>query len=317
MVRNEADIIEAFVRHNLAFLDRIVIVDHGSFDGTSEILAALAAEGLPIALARDDRVAFFQPEVMTRVVRDLCRADADFVFVLDADEFVRARSRATLHDVLRRVPQNMHALVPWLTYAPAFETDANEDMLAALRNARRLRDTREPLHKVIVARHFASTPAAFVAVGNHRVYASDDAGGQSDPHARIPEQAIGLAHVPIRSADQITAKIAIGWLAHLAARRGNPSLAFHWGEHYTALANGGRFSPEDLLNMAANYSRPREQWLAVDGSAWSAEPFLSDVRLRYSGLRRGDAFSNVLRFAERLARGDQGDEGAANASSRA
>jgi len=53
MIRNEADIVEAFVRHNLTVLDGLAIVDHGSCDGTSEVLASLAAEGLPIAVSSD------------------------------------------------------------------------------------------------------------------------------------------------------------------------------------------------------------------------------------------------------------------------
>jgi hypothetical protein len=44
IVRDAADIIEAFVRHNLTVLDGLAIVDHGSVDGTSEILGALVAE---------------------------------------------------------------------------------------------------------------------------------------------------------------------------------------------------------------------------------------------------------------------------------
>ena len=39
MVRNEADILEAFVRHNLTVLDRMLVVDHGSMDGTAEMLS--------------------------------------------------------------------------------------------------------------------------------------------------------------------------------------------------------------------------------------------------------------------------------------
>ena len=57
MVRNEADIVEAFVRHNLTQVDALTVVDHGSTDGTSEILAALVAEGLPLALERDASLA--------------------------------------------------------------------------------------------------------------------------------------------------------------------------------------------------------------------------------------------------------------------
>ena len=37
-VRNEADIVEAFVRHNLVLLDGIAIVDHASVDATPDIL---------------------------------------------------------------------------------------------------------------------------------------------------------------------------------------------------------------------------------------------------------------------------------------
>jgi hypothetical protein len=39
--RNAADVVEAFVRHNLTVVDGIAIVDDGSFDSTSDILDAL------------------------------------------------------------------------------------------------------------------------------------------------------------------------------------------------------------------------------------------------------------------------------------
>src|SRR5947208_11559468 len=114
IVRNEADIIEAFVRHNLALLDHLAVVDHGSFDGTSEILAMLVQEGLPLSLIRDERIGYFQPEMITPLVRDLLRrANADFVFVLDADEFLKTPSRNVLEQLLMRVPSGMHGLVPW------------------------------------------------------------------------------------------------------------------------------------------------------------------------------------------------------------
>ena len=38
IVKDEADIIEAFVRHNLVFVDRMFIIDDRSSDNTSEIL---------------------------------------------------------------------------------------------------------------------------------------------------------------------------------------------------------------------------------------------------------------------------------------
>ncbi|MBQ1762801.1 MAG: glycosyltransferase family 2 protein, partial [Aquincola sp.] len=48
MVKNEADIVEAFVRHNLHFVDLMVLLDNGSTDGTRDILEALQKEGLPL-----------------------------------------------------------------------------------------------------------------------------------------------------------------------------------------------------------------------------------------------------------------------------
>ena len=53
MLRNEADVVESFVRHNLSLLDGLLVVDHGWSDGTSEILDALIAEGLPLEVERD------------------------------------------------------------------------------------------------------------------------------------------------------------------------------------------------------------------------------------------------------------------------
>jgi len=41
MAKNEADVIEAFVRHNLRFLDRLLIIDHQSSDATANIVMAL------------------------------------------------------------------------------------------------------------------------------------------------------------------------------------------------------------------------------------------------------------------------------------
>ncbi len=60
MVKNEADVIEAFVRHNLAFMDALVIIDNDSVDGTREILVQLIQEGLPLVLFDDPMVAYFQ-----------------------------------------------------------------------------------------------------------------------------------------------------------------------------------------------------------------------------------------------------------------
>lgn len=60
MVKNESDSIEAFIRHNLRFLDTLYLIENGSVDGTREILVELQREGLPIVLFDDPQFAWFQ-----------------------------------------------------------------------------------------------------------------------------------------------------------------------------------------------------------------------------------------------------------------
>jgi hypothetical protein len=65
VVRNEADIIEVFVRHHAKLFDKLFIIDHRSTDGTSDILRALAKEGLPVEVTQGDAPYHAQGEVIT------------------------------------------------------------------------------------------------------------------------------------------------------------------------------------------------------------------------------------------------------------
>ena len=305
MVRNEADIIEAFVRHNLTVLDGLAIVDHGSIDGTSEILAALAAEGLPLAVSRDDSVGHYQSVITTRLVRQvLARTPADFVFVIDADEFLKVPSRPLLDHVLHGLAPGLHALIAWQTYVPDFTAaQPDDDVRVCIAGAKRVAADRHGLYKVVVARHFAQSPAAAIAMGNHLVFPSAEGTvlGQSNPHARIAPDVVALAHVPVRSREQFTAKIAIGWLAILATRVAPGNAAYHWRQEYEELAAGKVLTPERLTAIASNYSLRKSDWHAPETVALWDDPFLAPIESRYAHLGRGDPLSLVLAFAARMA----------------
>jgi hypothetical protein len=301
MLRNEADIVEAFVRHNLTILDRLLVVDHGSVDGTSEILAALAREGLPLSVQRDERGPQFQSEIITQQCRVAFERGADFVFALDADEFVKARSTALLGDALRAVPPGLHAVAHWHTYVPDFAASVPAHPLGLAR--RRLVLERHGLHKVIVARHFAAEPASVVAGGNHLVlpYASDTAPAQPVRHARLSADIVAIAHLPVRSGRQLADKVRIGWLAHLAARRSNPDLAFHWRELYEALPDGQAYTPEQLADIASNYGIRRESWLPASSIPLLEDPLPAVTPIRYGHLARKDAAVRMNALARDLA----------------
>ncbi len=116
-VKNECDVIEQFVRHHLALLDVLVLIDNGSADGTREILEALCNEGLPLIVVDDPLMENIQAERMTALLHCVGPAtDPDAVFILDADEFIIAPSRHALEEAIAVLPQGVAGLLGWTTY---------------------------------------------------------------------------------------------------------------------------------------------------------------------------------------------------------
>ena len=77
MVRNESDVIETFIRHNLTLLDELHIVDHNSSDNTREILTLLKQEGLPIHIYHYNELEFAPERVLNHMMQHMLNNDAD------------------------------------------------------------------------------------------------------------------------------------------------------------------------------------------------------------------------------------------------
>lgn len=281
MVRDEADIIEAFVRHNLRQLERLAIVDHGSVDGTFEILTALRGEGLQVSIERDDSPAQRQQETLTRLARTLLRDGADLVFALDADEFLKISSPALLARVVTSVPHGMHMALDWQTYVPScwLETGTNPLAIALQRLARE----RHGLYKVAVTKHFLDMTDTTIGPGSHTVLRIP--GPEILPLARVNPEIAALAHLPVRSARQLFGKVKTGWAAHVAAERDNPDLASHWRELNDEFAAGTLPPPDRLAMIAANYGLPMAEWQVAGTIATVADPLVA-FALRYTELAR-------------------------------
>jgi hypothetical protein len=300
MVRNEADIIEASVRCNLSILDRLVVIDHSSFDGTSEILQRLSGEKLPLWIVTDPIIEFQQSARTSEIVRTVFqREPVDFVFPLDADEFLKVPSRAALEVHLRQVPPGMHAQMVWQTYVPdSLATDAT--LFTPSLATRRLRAERHGESKVAVARHFVQRPREFITGGNHLVWNIDHPDVMS-PHAQIPPSIAAVAHVPVRSRRQLEKKIIIGYLSHLATRNGSPALAYHWRDIYQEILAGKTLDPDRLREIACNYGLPREIWQPADAIELIADPIAGITECRYRVDASPDTLQLLMRFSERLA----------------
>ena len=106
IVKDEADILEAFVRHNLVFIDRMFIIDDQSSDNTSEILRRLALENPSVTLLDDGWNGAFHQKKRTTAALNLVRKieDWDCVLALDADEFISTDARSTFETEIRAIP---------------------------------------------------------------------------------------------------------------------------------------------------------------------------------------------------------------------
>src|SRR5918998_507336 len=87
MIRNEADIVRLNVLyHSKLGIDRRLIVDNGSTDGTDRVLRELSERDPRVRWTRDEGP-YKQSEIHTELAREAYRDGADWVVQVDADEF--------------------------------------------------------------------------------------------------------------------------------------------------------------------------------------------------------------------------------------
>jgi hypothetical protein len=301
MVRNEADIIEAFVRHNLQFVDALTVLVHGSTDSTPEILRALAQEGLPLQVLYDSATGFAQHVRTTSLARNAFTAGADFVFPIDGDELIDAPSRPEFEEILAAIDPGAPALLYLMHhYVPRADDETGESN-PARRLRYRLGLGDKPECKVMLTRAFAADPQLEIDLGNHGLLRREGANAKGVPGlAQLP--AVRLAHFPVRSAPQLANKVIIGYLAHIAVglppniERGN---ATHWRAWYEKLVADPTLLEQDFAALAATYHGIKSDTQLV------LEPLPCDFELRYPPTRASAPLSALAKFTEHLIRTSQ------------
>jgi SAM-dependent methyltransferase len=297
LVKNEADVIEPFVRHNLQYLDALFVADNGSVDRTRQILVALQHEGLPLIVFDDPVAAYTQSEKMTRMLRGVSAAVLpDFVLTLDADEFIDCESRHAFLDQLNLIPVRGAGLIRWKTYVltPGNLDRESSDPPRSLTKRRTLE--RPQYFKVALRLDGRYQPDIVLIQGNHSALG---AGGTLLPQVEL--SGISFAHVPVRGAAQLASKAVVGWMAYLAKDRNarRSDLAYQWREAFdVVLAKGGVPNDELTLRSMLYAQDPRP----VD---WDADLVSDPVGFSYlrrygSGLRE-PALATVARSWERSA----------------
>lgn len=306
MIRNEADIVESFVRHNLNFLDGLTVIVHRSSDGTGEILDALGKEGLALELMPLDELGFYQGQRISQAARSVfARQRPDFLFTLDADEFLRAASRAALHDTLGAVPADQHCLTPCYNYAPDPRDDPNETEPVKRLRHRHPHDSRPGrFRKLIVNKSFADDASLVICHGNHALASADPVRDRA-LSGQLQELGALLSHYPVRSSEQVLIKTLIGWLAHIVIGEHQIERSAHWRGFYERVKSRGSLSPEEIDEVARYYLldciADEDDKAKFQLSELIEDPLPTDFEIRYAHLRRREPLACVVNYAEQLA----------------
>ena len=281
MVKNEADVIESFVRHTLSFADELLVADHQSTDGTRRILTQLQDEGLPVFVRTEYRAAYLQAEVMTALLREAAEArGADLVVPLDADEFLLPETDATCREVLEGLATNDLYHVVWRRYVPA----GGDDGMFLLARPLRRTTSWDKGGKCIVGGAAARQAELFLCQGNHCAYVLDAQGHEE--RIKGTACALSIAHFYWRSDAQYRSKVFVGWM-NIAARYGSDTT--RGGDYRTnaeRLLHGEDIAWQDIL--------PETEACSLAGR-------FAPQTLRYAGAAHVDVFANVYGSALALA----------------
>ena len=293
-VRNEADIIEAFVRHHAVYFNKLLVLDDGSCDGTYETLQALQAEGLPLVILQEPIIGYEQSRQMSRLLQiAVHQFGADWIAPLDADEFVEPDDGMTLTEILAKQKEELVSL-GWTDFVWPPENDDEAETNPVVRLRRRLLP--RPDHRKLLIPASLVDEKTQISQGNHDMFRN------GRPLAHRPLESIALAHFPIRSVGQYASKIAIGYLQYSAMPKHDRNAGFHYREPFQVLMTGGLDALKIRMPMdSRRYSdaKGRTQGLTV-------EPQNNPLRYQGGALKFPSSttsyLQNILHCAEAIAR---------------
>jgi hypothetical protein len=205
MMRNEADVAEAFVLHMLAECDSVLVADNGSDDGTRDILLGIKDPNL-LVVDEPGFAYYQQPRMNNLAARAAGEMGATWVVPADADEWWYAS--APLREVLPNVTRPV-AVATTYNLVPQPDDPPDPNPFRAARWAFRDRG----MQKVA----FRPGPDRVLAMGNHHLEGSWES----------VDDLLLIRHLQYRSLDQAKAKLRHGRAA-LEATDLDKNLGWHW-----------------------------------------------------------------------------------------
>lgn len=243
-IRNEIDIIEPFLLHLDALFDKIYLLDHKSKDGTTEILKSAVKQRPGWEYIYLDFNGYFQKEASNFMIRKAFKEGADFLFVLDADEFLFVKNRIDLERRLKELIDFpgvgkflFRGVIPSDITIEKYTPDT-EFWIAP---------SRSKIPKVVIPRKTYESFNHNITVieGNHE---ARDINGYC-----IKTKDLGdIVHFYERSREQFERKFIIGTMAIMANGNRNPLDAGDYFRNVKAIANHENISSSALESELIN-----------------------------------------------------------------
>lgn len=293
--KNEADIIEAFVRLNAKVCDAFFFADD-STDHTRTIIDRLADEGyelhyLPRVVSEGEHNQPHASQLHLTYVADLL--NPDWIFFLDADEIIVADDKASVIEEISELEPSSYLAAAWHTYVPASLGYFSAD--SPLSECFAPRAETEPIYtKVSIPGPLARVVST--TAGNHGVTSLIGL-----RPSEVPARSYFLAHFPVRSVEQIVVKNLIA--THNLASR--PNALAGEGAHVRPVLEAIRerayqLTLDDLLAIANGYAMP-----TASAPARAARPPVLDSRFacpwKYRDLAHIDVVARLDVEIERYA----------------
>lgn len=210
MIRDEADVLPAFLGHVAELFDFALFVDHLSVDGSAALLDRAAADWPRIKVWRLTAPGYWQSAVMTALAREAFRRGAHWVVPLDADEFLGVADRPALEAQLFAA----HSHVAFFRWRHAVTDDAvlegHAPLVWPLQKWLANASLGKPGQgKVALHRQTAEAfPQFLFSPGNHRLIPCPFAKPQTGPDSGT------IWHLPVRTRQQFLTKLRRDLVSH-------------------------------------------------------------------------------------------------------
>ena len=300
IVRNEADLIEVFVRYHLQIVDHMIIINHRSVDSTSKILDALIAEGLSISVLKNNSLRQPQGSALNMALKKAVNEfDADWVLPLDADEFICSNGGGNISEIISGFSGKTIINIPWRTYVPLASDNVDEtNILNRVQHCRK--NESNQTYKALVPKFLAKKRQGTLRFGSHHYKGKYFYIGKKFEDKNTDK--LFLAHFPIRDAEQVQVKAIMGWLSVLAKPDRGSVENFHLRRLYDGFKDGVKISMDEVSNMAYG-SHTNDTLLSPEEELVLAPvvPQEGDIELAYGDINRCSPTELLLKMAEEYA----------------